>query len=507
MKNTSDLAPGMLAGIAPQKGEDPKYPAPWTTTQPREALRDTDKARVVSLLPDVCLTPRGNMLVPVPYNIHDLVGHDTNFANSVNFTGERAMVFRSKTEHVHGNEQGTGGGIKSGTTPGQCEPIDHASQLRAEGSWVIRHQDKFWMNNRNTIGEGRFVRDTKEYKEPKDTDPVPGSARLKSSGVEEAGLPSDKFMANTVLAQAAPLPSYPPPATVPAPSAPTTPPNNVIYPKQWHSPPPQPEVTPEIPGKGYAKYLRFGPWAAAAAIILTPSSTAPPWMDELPQNDFERQLFEKARELDKQGVDKDKITEWFNGERRNQPKPTEKEAPRPAAEPQAVTGARERGRERPCLVGPYEDIRSQCNAQGGQAHHIVPDYALRFGNRSEGEVGLKRIDGMPSLQRGPAICLTGPAGTLGTEHNEAHIGDRAIEQLGQRSMPPGTAPIGTIIPIAQAATTAARPDCAAKIAAAVKTGFAGVDRSTLGRTTRLPPAANSPTAEALSKGVRRGGIE
>jgi hypothetical protein len=180
------LKPGMLAGIAPQKGEDPKYPAPWTTTQPREALRDTDKARVVSLLPDVCLTPRGNMLVPVPYNIHDLVGHDTNFANSVNFTGERAMVFRSKTEHVHGNEQGTGGGIKSGTTPGQCEPIDHASQLRAEGSWVIRHQDKCWMNNRNTIGEGRFVRDTKEYKEPKDTDPVPGSAECKPILVAQA---------------------------------------------------------------------------------------------------------------------------------------------------------------------------------------------------------------------------------------------------------------------------------------------------------------------------------
>ncbi|MGL4496263.1 MAG: polymorphic toxin type 15 domain-containing protein [Beijerinckiaceae bacterium] len=189
MSLSSLLTPGSLAGIAPEKKGDPEYPQPWATKQPREALRDTEEARVVSLLPDVCLTPRGNVMVPVPYNIHDLVGHDTNFANSVRFTRQRAMIFRSKTQHVHGNEQGAGGGVKSGTTPGQCEPIDHASQLRAEGSWVIRHQDKFWMNNRNTIGEARFVRDMQEYKEPQDTDPVPGSAEFMGPSAPPKGAP------------------------------------------------------------------------------------------------------------------------------------------------------------------------------------------------------------------------------------------------------------------------------------------------------------------------------
>jgi hypothetical protein len=28
----------------------------------------------------------------------------------------------------------------------QCEPLDKSGTVRAEGSWVVRHGDKFWMN-------------------------------------------------------------------------------------------------------------------------------------------------------------------------------------------------------------------------------------------------------------------------------------------------------------------------------------------------------------------------
>lgn len=45
---------------------DPDYPAPWTTKKPREGLRDIDEARIVSLAPDVCLTPVGSSVVPIP---------------------------------------------------------------------------------------------------------------------------------------------------------------------------------------------------------------------------------------------------------------------------------------------------------------------------------------------------------------------------------------------------------------------------------------------------------
>ncbi|WP_170961426.1 PAAR-like domain-containing protein [Rhizobium sophoriradicis] len=59
--------------------------------QSREGLRDLDDARIVSLSPDVCLTPVGSSGVPIPYTIVDYCGHDKDYTPSVLFTG-KAMV-------------------------------------------------------------------------------------------------------------------------------------------------------------------------------------------------------------------------------------------------------------------------------------------------------------------------------------------------------------------------------------------------------------------------------
>ena len=82
---------------------EPGYPDTWTTKTPREGLRDIDEARIVSLSPDVCLTPVGSAVVPIPYPVVDFCGHDTNYTPSVRFTGKKAMVMRSRTNHVHGD--------------------------------------------------------------------------------------------------------------------------------------------------------------------------------------------------------------------------------------------------------------------------------------------------------------------------------------------------------------------------------------------------------------------
>ena len=72
---------------------EPDYPAPWTTSTPREGLRDTDEAGIISLAPDVCRSPG----TPVPYPVVDFCGHDENYTSSVRFTGQKAMVMRSNT--------------------------------------------------------------------------------------------------------------------------------------------------------------------------------------------------------------------------------------------------------------------------------------------------------------------------------------------------------------------------------------------------------------------------
>ena len=123
----------------------------------------------------------------MPYMIYDTCEHDANYTPSVRFTGQKAMVLRSHMTHVHGDEPGVGKGVKSGTVGGISEPIGHAAQVRAEGSPVIRHLDRFHMNNRNTVGEAIFLRDTATYPAPEDDDPVPGSLQLASASSEAEG--------------------------------------------------------------------------------------------------------------------------------------------------------------------------------------------------------------------------------------------------------------------------------------------------------------------------------
>ena len=110
--------------------------------------------------------------------IYDLCDHEDGYSTRTFFTGRRVLRACSRTTHVHGDEAGTGGGVKSGTVGGICEPIGHAKRVRVEGSEVVRHLDRFWMEHRNTVGEAIFVRDLSTPAAPPLDDPVPGSARV-----------------------------------------------------------------------------------------------------------------------------------------------------------------------------------------------------------------------------------------------------------------------------------------------------------------------------------------
>ncbi|ARQ61807.1 UNVERIFIED_ORG: hypothetical protein GGE64_002635 [Rhizobium etli] len=430
---------------------EPDYPRPWTTKQPREGLRDLDEARVVSLSPDVCLTPVGSSAVPVPYPIVDYCGHDKDYTPTVRFTGKKAMVMRSCTTHVHGDAPGTKKGFKSGTVENICEPIGHAEQVRAEGSHVIRHLDRFWMNNRNTQGEAIFIRGTETFAAPEDDDPVPGSLRW--NGSDEGRVISDASPEPIIMgaqyAQAVPATV---PQTVPVPARPAPvprPPGQVIRPNvpQWNKPPPRPSIKV---GKWVGRLGRFGrAMTGIGAFIegMWPTSTAMPWYDEMPQDDFESVLFRKARELEEQGVDVDDIQEWFrseraeNARRRRQQEIEEKQKPQPLPQ---TEGARvdEEGSQRRCIVGPYEEIEPICR---GNAHHIVPDMAYRLGRRpvkSEYNSTENRIPNAPTLNQGMSICL------LTRQHGSDSEGLHGVlrQRFSDLASPvPGTAPMGAIL--------------------------------------------------------------
>lgn len=155
-----------------------------------------------------------------------------------------------------------------------------------------------------------------------------------------------------------------------------------------------------------------------------------------------------------------------------------------------------------CGIKAFKD--QKC-AAGQQRHHIVPDYALRYGSRAKGAKGQERIPGMPAYEDGPSICLSGQARSGGSEHNAVHEGvDPRISAAGKRNDngAEGLAPIGEIIDISVEEAAKAKPHCADEIKRKTDEAFKDVDRKKYGRTTQQPPAKGSDAQAALERGER-----
>ncbi|KAB8048662.1 DUF4150 domain-containing protein [Janthinobacterium rivuli] len=102
---------------------------------------------VVSLVPDVCKTPMGSSMVPVPYPIVGDLGNSVEVARNVRFNGNPVFLLNdSVVTTVTGNEAGTGGGMKSGVNKGKVRATSSSQSVRVEKKFVVRHGDECEMN-------------------------------------------------------------------------------------------------------------------------------------------------------------------------------------------------------------------------------------------------------------------------------------------------------------------------------------------------------------------------
>lgn len=102
---------------------------------------------VVSILPDVCKTPMGSSMVPVPYPVTAKLTDSSNVSSNVNSNNHSVFMFDESTVvKTLGDEAGIGKGIKSGTVGGKCLPAEHSSTVRVNGKYVVRYKDKVEMN-------------------------------------------------------------------------------------------------------------------------------------------------------------------------------------------------------------------------------------------------------------------------------------------------------------------------------------------------------------------------
>ncbi|HAI1316482.1 TPA: DUF4150 domain-containing protein [Escherichia fergusonii] len=117
------------------------------------ARKDSDWF-VVYTTPDVCKTPMGSSTPPIPYRVTAKLEDAAQPVPSVNANGKPVVVLtQSFIPKTIGDEKGTVKGVQSGTVGDICEPLEHSSSVKAAGFYVLRHDDEFHMNCKNTIGK------------------------------------------------------------------------------------------------------------------------------------------------------------------------------------------------------------------------------------------------------------------------------------------------------------------------------------------------------------------
>lgn len=101
----------------------------------------------VTVAPDVCWTPVGGGMEPVPYQLYADLSSSLKCIESVRFNRKPCYVLdHSLAPVVDGDEAGTGGGLLSGVNKGRVWADQASASVRAERYRVVRVGDLNWMN-------------------------------------------------------------------------------------------------------------------------------------------------------------------------------------------------------------------------------------------------------------------------------------------------------------------------------------------------------------------------
>lgn len=104
------------------------------------------------VFPDVCLTPIGNAIVPIPYPNIGKSQDTVNGPKSVTVDGKMPMVKGATYSKSSGDAAGSRKGVISGTIEDVCEFLMYSFDVKFEGKNVCRLGDPLWHNNKNIAG-------------------------------------------------------------------------------------------------------------------------------------------------------------------------------------------------------------------------------------------------------------------------------------------------------------------------------------------------------------------
>lgn len=121
------------------------------------ARLDGKKAKIICMAPDVCLTPIGSSIVPIPYMIISELSWSKRTITHTSFTGMDAFNTHSRTDKVKGDEPGRKGGVKSGVNEGWCRPISKKTSVFVDGKHLLQDDNLYDMNCSGPDGPGNTV--------------------------------------------------------------------------------------------------------------------------------------------------------------------------------------------------------------------------------------------------------------------------------------------------------------------------------------------------------------
>lgn len=105
-----------------------------------------DSGGILTTGPDVCLTPMGNSVVPIPYSNTATSADTSQGSASVAMDGNPIMLKGSVFSKSTGDEPGKNGGISSGVTKGKAKFVNFSNDVFVDGKPACRRLDPMVSN-------------------------------------------------------------------------------------------------------------------------------------------------------------------------------------------------------------------------------------------------------------------------------------------------------------------------------------------------------------------------
>lgn len=121
-------------------------------TNNRSNIHKGSGDKAMASAPDVCKTPVGSAVIPIPYPNISKSSTLKKGSKSVKINGQPTALKGSTFASSNGDQAGSLGGIISGVTGKETEFVSYSFDVKIEGKNVVRHADTTTHNKKNTIG-------------------------------------------------------------------------------------------------------------------------------------------------------------------------------------------------------------------------------------------------------------------------------------------------------------------------------------------------------------------